>query len=524
MNFSDFISPSEGKIMQPDLLELPLENRVFKKAPSFHAIWVSQNLEPVSKLILLSLSYRCNAENIFKNNIPLSIKTLCEESNSSYQTVSTHLKKLKKEGYLSIENASHKKRVYNFTEKLFLDYKTILIAKGVSLAESELVVFEGGIYPEALRKLKNISSSQKLLLLWLVAQCKESQFLAPHIHRLEEMSLPIGLSKNSLTRAIRNLENKAFIHVIRTIKRPNVYALNEALFYPSSEVSEFSNNESKNGASVSQKSEKESHCEKNESYFEGTASHSPCCCFQSKEKSLSSPMTISEQENPTYSLYSPRDDLPISKEKKLEEEAFGIARYLLTLGKEEVPLCFLTVRELSKAILEAYGLRILQETKKLCFKYKYFGMSFHNLQWLCQEVFERRNPFQILTIEGQQEFIERKKQAEEKTKALKEAIEKKYIAAQYEQKKQEEKQVRKWTQNDSLPLELDFPVKNPFDAFRKTLMLVCLPFYHGPEDQLVNYINSLPPITLRMFMNEQERLPQQKFEDCMRLMIKNRFG
>ena len=481
---------------------------------------------------------------------------LCQETNSSHQTVTTHLKKLKEKGFLFIEELSHKKRVYSLSEELFSEYETGLLSQGVAPSEAKLRRFEGGKIPEVLAYIKGVSSSQKILILWLASKCRDSKFLIPYLHRQEEMTLELGLSRNSLTRAIRALETKGLLHVIRTIKHPNVYSLDEVLFSssPQQEVENFneeSNNGSKNGDPGHKKLRDNSKRSLNDSSFEGHELSSCCCCCkrslpssQTIEGSLPMSQDSSAQlqtsfpspatqmglslGNPTalYSLYAHMDYLPIPEEwKKPENESFGIAKLLLVLGKEDSSICSFTVHELSKSLLEMFGLSVLRETKKLCFKYGYFGMSFHKLYWVCQEISERRNPFQAPRNEEEQKnFLAQKKQNEEKTARVEAEVHKKYLADQYEQKKREVKKEESLKEGSSFSLEPEVSTENPLETFKRKLLTIFLKFYQGPEDQLMNFLNSISLVNLRAFRNEYERLPRERFEGYMKTLMRNQFG
>ena len=208
MFFSDHVSHPDILPFQQQALEALPIGLISVKSKSFKAIWENQSLAPISKLILLSFAQRCSAQDIFKDKITLSLKTLCEEASSSHQTIVTHLQQLKEDGYLSIDALSHKKRVYSLTEKLFCEYKAVLLSQGLDPVAVSQKQFEGGEIPSLLSNIKGISSSQKILILWLAGKCKNSKFLIPQTHRQEEMSLQINLSKNSLTRAVR----RALLH------------------------------------------------------------------------------------------------------------------------------------------------------------------------------------------------------------------------------------------------------------------------------------------------------------------------
>ena len=351
------------------------------------------------------------------------------------------------------------------------------------------------------------------------------------------------------TKPVRSLEEKGYLYVIRTIKHPNTYVLDESLFkgaLKSFKTSPILNNESKNEGLTPKESQSHLEFENNDSNFASNESLLACRRCRAKVVAQGEPLASSHsssapsQEYPhsnsfsspssylteeiSYSLYPQINYLPMPEEGKTPaNEAFGITKLLLVMGKEDISICSLTVYELSQSILELYGLRILQEIKKLCFKYSYFGMSFHKLHWLCKEVYERRNPFEVTKAEYQQkEFIERKKQEEQKKNTLEEEIQKRYLVSQYEQKKQEE--TRAQSQNGSLMPEVDSPAENPLESFRRILMTISFPFYQGPEDRLMECLNRLPPVTLRMFRNEYERLPRERFEGYMKAFIIKQFG
>ena len=491
MSILDVRPSSEENRSQPKSVEVLSVKLTDSKNCSFKAIWENKDLEPVSKLILLSFSQRCFSQDSFKDKLSVSVKTLCEETNSSYQTVATHLKKLKEQGYLFIEICSHKKRIYNLAEKLFSDYEEQLLLQGSSSIGARLRQFEGGALPESLRTVKEISSSQKLLLLWLVSKSKDSKFLIPQSHRQEEMSQQLGLSKNSLTRAIHALEIRGLLHVIRTCRRPNVYALDESLFRISSSEKDF---------------KKESPLQKE------------------VPQELPSSSSQKGEETPRYSLYTHQELLPSLEEgKKPENQAFGIAKLLLTTGKEDIPLCSLTVQALSQYLLETFGLGVLKETEKLCFKYQHFGMTLYKLQWLCHEVYERKNPFQEPRDEDERKaLMEERKQAEQKSKRLEDEVQKRYLAHQYGQKNQDDRGIYSTNQNTSSGLET--PSESPLEIFRKKLMTICLQYYSGPEDRLLGFLRGIPLVNLRLFRNEYEKLPRERFENYMKIFIEKQFG
>ena len=511
-------SPSANKHSEEKRLELPSTGGLFSENRSLKAIWINQDLEPVSKLILLSLARRCPSQEIFSDKIILTVKAICEETNSSHQTVATHLKKLQEQGYIVIENLSHKKREYKFTEKLFSDYEADLLLKGVEAAEAKLKKMECAPSPDDFRILKGISSSEKLMLLWLAAQCKITKFLVPHIHRQEEMSFQMGLSKNSLTRVIQKLELEGVLHVIRTIRRPNVYALDESLFLSSKAIDAplVLNNDSKNEGHVQKDLHDRSNIQTKDSHFTGEDLQL-CCCRRAERDAQQKPQSSMVlrsigEENRTYSLYPNKEEsFVFEEEEKPEKEAFGIAKILLTSNKEDISLCSLTTRELSKSILEMFGLRVLREAKKICFQYRYFGMGFHKLHWICEEIHERRNPFhEPEGEEAQRALVAQRKQREEQSKRLEEEIQRKYIAAQYRGKEQQALNAT--------------PAISPLEVFKQTLMNICLKYYSGPEDRLLDSLNRMPAITFRLFKNEYERLPRERFETYMKTWVGNQFG
>ena len=493
---------------------------------SLKAIWASQNLEPVSKLILLSLARRCPSREILPDKISITVKTICEETNSSHQTVSTHLKTLQEQGYILIESLSHKKREYRFTEKIFSDYEKELILKGSHPSQAKVKSFESSASPDSLWLLKGVSSSQKLLLLWFASQCKDSKYLVPHLHRQEEMSLFLGLSKNSLTRVIQGLERKELLYVIRTVRHPNVYVLEESLFLSSfKKDSPVSPKKSQIETSVPKEIQNGSGFEKNESRFGDIeiplSSHS----IREEQRSLSNPqqelrlssspsLKVKEQENPSYSLYPHMEYLPVPDDwKKPENEAFAIAKLLLTTGKEDAPLCYLTIYELSKYLLEAFGLSLLRNIKKLSFKHQCFGMTLHRFQWICKELHERRNPFEEPRgVEEQKALLLQRKQAEQNIKDVEERIQRKYLESQYEEKKQKSS------------LEREECSESPLETFRKTWIGICLKYFYGPEDQLLEYLGRVPLVNLRLFRNEYEKLPLERFESLMKTWIENQFS
>ena len=207
----------------------------FSGGRSLNAVWTNKNIEPISKLILLSIANECNFNGTFLEWVPYSLKLICQRTGFSKPTVITHLKKLQEQDYLAIKSVSHTERHYSLTEKLFLDYERYLVSeRRISEAAAKLKRTEGGRSLNAIWNRTDISPSQKFVNLWLGAMCDfhkgDRGFLEAKQHSHKIMSSQMGLSSDSLSRAFKVLEQKGYIEVRRQFKVANRYRLTERLF------------------------------------------------------------------------------------------------------------------------------------------------------------------------------------------------------------------------------------------------------------------------------------------------------
>ena len=213
---------------------------------SLNAIWTNETIEHISKLILLCIANECNFHGTFLEGVSYSVRIICQRTGCSRPTVTSHLKKLQEQGYLDIKTVSPTERRYFLTEKVFLDYENHLVSeRRISEAAADKKRTDGGRSLNAIWNLTDISPSQKFVNLWLGAMCDfhkgDRGFLEEKQHSHKVMSAQIGLSSNSLTRAIKVLEQKGYVEVKRQFETANRYRLTERLFQRSTNDSKSQN-------------------------------------------------------------------------------------------------------------------------------------------------------------------------------------------------------------------------------------------------------------------------------------------
>ena len=345
----------------------------FSGGRSLSAIWTNKDLEPTSKLILLSIANECNFNGAFLEGVSSSFRILCQRTSCSKATVITHIKKLQEQGYLEIKSVSHTERHYFLTEKVFLDYERYLVSeRRISEAAAKSKRTEGGRSLNAIWNRTDISPTQKFVNLWLGAMCDyhkgDRGFLEEKQHNHKVMSSQISLSSNSLTRAIKVLEQKGYVMVKRQFETANRYRLTEYLFQtPTNNV--------KNPEKIDDYSPQEN--------FDNTSHDTHSRDDRKKEK---------DQNKASW------------RSRSLENEAHGIFRYVTEASKK----AFSSISEekvKANLFLGEFGIEVLRNLSKLCFKEDVHLQSEETMKLYCRKIRDGINPFDEAREQEEKERI-----------------------------------------------------------------------------------------------------------------------
>ena len=455
------------------------ENKRFQltltKGQLSQAIWENDLIEPIGKLLLLSFSRhrvsKAESKEGAVESLTLSLKALCQETNSCLQTVSTHLKKLQELGYLLVSALSHKKRAYAVSEKLFLDYEKHLMSKGLSPAKAKRKQFEGGSSVEGLWKVADITSSQKLLLIWLGAQCQDKKSIfSPHSHEQEKIRFQINLSKKALIRAINGLEREGILTVREGPARSKEYTISENLFLESSQ---------KNRNKIQIKSKKSLE----EKVLKG---------FENMKENTAEKIGKSKSTE-SHDLKKERNFLEWTK-----EEAFRLTEFVLDFDSENPSVSSSTIKEFSYSLLHKFGIKAMRSAQESFLKEEDTDVDFQKFYERCQEAFlNEKLALQEESLRKAQEqirLLDQQKQEQNELIERREQERKTQEERALEKEKQEGLQKQKESQEQLLESQLKTEdSSNPYPAedFRSVLYSLFKKHYKkGPPSHFIPFLNS----------------------------------
>ena len=459
------------------------------KNRSLNAVWANTLLTPISKLLLLSFSRHSPSKELMSHPLPLSLKTLCQETNSCSQTVSQHLKKLQEQGYLLIHILSHKKRTYQLTNKLFSDYEAQLISEGFSPTKAKQKRFEGGNSIDSLWTVQDISSSQKLFLIWLGSQLKNKESIfSPLTHEQEKISFEKSLSRHSLARITQALEEKEYLHIKRNKKRGKEYIFSESLFpiTPQFFKKEFS-------------PQNNSHIKKNkmkhENKLRNTLLKNSKTIDSSSENQTSPSSLTNTPSSSTLSLLS-------TKEKNilnwLEEEAFRLTEFVLNFNSQDRLISSSFIKEFSLSLIHKFGIKSMRAAQEICLKNKTVINHPQIFYDLCQNEHNKEKFF----LEQERQEKEKMEQENQEKIRLQKEIEIEMKEAAPEEKISESKSETEDSENPYPP-----------EDFRSVLYSMFKKHYKkGPPSHFIPFLERLTTCQLNRYIREYNHLSHDKFE------------
>jgi len=441
----------------------------FSGGRSLDAVWTNKSLELVQKLILLFFAKKCDFKGNFKDVIFVSIDSLAKQIGASKQTTITHLTILKTQGYLSVMKESHKKRLYSLTDKIFDEYRTNCMAKGLSTPEANLKRFFGGRSLNAIWDL-NLKSSAKAFLLWLGSKCNFTKsFLSSNSYSLEFISRELNLKKDALISMVKSLELKGLIFVRKAYKKVHQYSLTFKVFIRKDKDFSY---ESK----IPTQGSNESHFPIDESKFQ---------TLNESKKQTHSPKEILLTPSPFGT--------PERKEKsdRNSNEAFEITRFLMRTGFQERFIGYIDSKKDSKILLSEFGIEVLRRLETLSNQSQKRGFTFKQIEFYCKKIRSGMDPF-----EKSKQVLEKTLELENETLV--------YLKPAYDS-------------------QIKISEEHLIERSRESIQSMFVKSHEDFKIHLNQFLMMLKPVQLSFFKKESETMNEHKFKVYFENLVRRQY-